>query len=185
MSRRTCFLVGLVVAVFVFPLQAQREKDVRIVSGVATHMGQVASDHVVLHSVSLFPPPSPGVPTATDEFEFKRLFPDGSGDLVNYSAFVVPDDKVLVVTDVSVRNVNSLINGVLIQLSIDDLFNPPVYELVLQIHPFGKGGNNDGMASGFIVAPGQQILALQTFLPPADSPGQTTIILRGYLAPNQ
>ena len=116
MSKKVCFLVVLVSTVFVFPLQAQRAKDVRIVPGVATHMGQVASDHVVLHSVSLFPPPMPGVPTATDEFEFKRLFPDGSGDLVSDSAFVVPADKVLVITDVSIRNINGNGRG-LIQLS--------------------------------------------------------------------
>ena len=82
MSKKVCCLVGLVLAVFVFPLQAQPVRDVRILPGVATHMGQVASDHVVLHSVSI----------AADEFEFKRLFPDGSGDLVNDSAFVVPAD---------------------------------------------------------------------------------------------
>jgi len=87
MSRRTCFLVGLVLAVFVFPLQAQPVKDMRIVPGVATNMGQVASDPVVLHSV----------PIDDYESEFKRLFPDGSGDLVSDSAFVAPPDKVLVV----------------------------------------------------------------------------------------
>ena len=87
MSRRTCFLVGL--AVFVFPLQAQPVKDMRIVPGVATHMGQIASDHVVLQSVSI----------AIDEFEFRRISSDGLGDA---SAFEVPADTVLVVTDVSV-----------------------------------------------------------------------------------
>ena len=173
MSRRTCFLVGL--AVFVFPLQAQRAKDVRIVPGVATHMGQVASDHVVLHSV----------PLDDDEFVFKRIFPDGSSDLVNDSPFVAPADKVLVVIDVSARNINGeATENILIQLSIANLANPPVYDSIFQNSGGGDGGTSDGMTSGFIVAPGQQILGLQTPLerPPS---GETTIILRGYLAPNE
>ena len=178
MSRRTCFLVGLAVAVFVFPLQAQRAKDVQIVPGVATHMGQVASDHVVLHSVSI----------ATDEFEFKRLFPDGSGDLVTDSAFVVPADQVLVVTDVSVTNINIAVSeAVLTQISIASLSNPPVFQ---SFHIFpgglvGAGGTNDGMTSGFIAAPGQQLFAQQTFIAQTQPSVQATIILRGYLAPNQ
>lgn len=173
MSRRTCFLVGL--AIFVFPLQAQRAKDVRIVPGVATHIGQVASDHVVLHSVSM----------PADEFEFKRIFPDGSGDLVNDSAFVAPADKVLVVTDVSDSNTSGdARENILIQLSIADLAHPPVYESAFEISAGGYGGTRDGMTSGFIVAPGQEILALLTVHEGGLS-GQITIILRGYLAPNE
>jgi len=177
MSKKVCFLVSLVLAIFVFPLQAQRAKDVRIVPGVATHMGQVASDHVVLHSVSI----------ATDQFEFKRLFPDGSGDLVNDSAFVAPADKVLVVTDVSVRNINGPPGeSILTQISIASLSNPPVFQSFLQLvgGGVGTGGTNDGMTSGFVVAPGQQIFASQNFVEFGSS-GQTTIIVRGYLAPNQ
>jgi len=64
MPKKVCFLVGLVLTIFVFPLQAQRAKDVQIVPGVATHMGQVASDHVVLHSVFTFAtPPGGGLST--------------------------------------------------------------------------------------------------------------------------
>jgi len=171
MSRRTCFLVSFVLVVF--PLQAQRAKDVRIVPGVATHMGQVASDHVVLHSVSIVP----------DEFGFRRVSSDGLGDA---SAFVVPADQVLVVTDVSARNINGPAGvGILIQLSIDDLAHPPVYESIFQLSGGGDGGTSDGMTSGFIVAPGLEIFALQTFLPPLTPLGETTIILRGYLAPDE
>ncbi len=176
MSRRTCFLVGL--AIFVFPLQAQRAKDVRIVPGVATHMGQVASNHVVLHSVSLI---SGGA--TTDEFEFKRISSNGLGES---SPFVVPAEKVLVVTDVNIRNINGgARQGMLFQLSIDDLANPPVHESIFPNSGDGDGGTNDGMTSGFIVAPGKEIFALQTFLPPRDPLGETTIILRGYLAPDE
>jgi len=175
MPKKVCFLVVLVLAVFVFPLQAQRAKDVRIVPGVATHMGQVASDHVVLHSVSI----------ATDRYEFKRLFPDGSGDLVNDSAFVVPADKVLVVTDVSVRNINvPPEENILTQISIASLSNPPIFQSFLQLSGFGVGGTNDGMTSGFIVAPDQEIFASQDFLE-FGTTGEATIILRGYLAPNE
>jgi len=150
-------------------------RDVQIAPGVATHMGQVASDHVVLHSVSI----------ATDEFEFKRLFPDGSGDLVTDSAFVVPADKVFVATDVSVGIEGTFSASYRIQISIASLDNPPVFES----HFFsasGDGGTNDGLTSGFIVAPGQQIFALQTVLN-GGAPGtsQTTIIVRGYLAANE
>jgi len=185
MSKKVCFLVGLVLAVFVFPLQAQPVRDVRIAPGVATHMGQVASEHVVLHSVFTFVIPPDGDVDAVG-FEFKRLFPDGSGDLVSDSSFVVPADKVLVVTDVSVTNfIGPAGAASLIQLSIADLVNPPVYSSVFANFGNGAGGTSDGMTSGFIVAPGQEILALRTFSSPVNEPGETTIILRGYLASNQ
>jgi len=97
---------------------------------------------------------------------------------------VAPADKVLVVTDVSVTSFKGSSISILIQLSIANLANPPVYDSVY----FGNGGTSDGMTSGFIVAPGQEILALQTFsesVQPGSGTFQTTIILRGYLAPNQ
>ena len=59
----------------------------------------VTSDHVVLASVLL-----PGVSPFSYEFEFNQLLPDGSADL---NAFVVPADKVLVVTDVSVTTIEA------------------------------------------------------------------------------
>jgi len=183
MSKKVCFLVGFVLAVFVFPLQAQPVRDVRILPGVATHMGQVASDHVVLHSVAN---PPGGGPIDTVEFEFKRLFPDGTGDLDMDMAFVVPADKVLVFTDVSVTNFSGPAGvASLIQLSIADLAKPPVYNSVFANFGGGDGGTSDGMTSGFIVAPGQETLALQTFSQSVEPPGETTIILRGYLAPNE
>ncbi len=127
MPKKVCFLVGLALAVFVFPLQAQSVKDVQIVPGVATHMGQVASDHVVLHSVFTFST-TPGAGLIDSfAFEFKRLFPNGSGDLVNDAPFMVPPDKVLVVTDVSVRNINvPPEENILTQISIASLANSPV-----------------------------------------------------------
>jgi len=125
----------------------------------------------VLHSVSI----------ATDVFEFRRTSSEGLGDV---SAFMVPADQVLVVTDVSARNIDGT-GDMLIQLSIAALANPPVYESVLHMSGGGDGGTNDGMTSGFIVAPELEILALRTFLNPAATPNETSIILRGYLAPNE
>jgi hypothetical protein len=153
---------------------------------MATHLGQVATDHIVLELVGgMNGGCGPG------RLDFVRVLPDGNiqsgpGGL----GYRIPRRRFLVITDVDwqyVHPTHAAAAGTIeiLRLFIENLGNPSLsrraFESTVTLSSRGEGGISESMTSGFVVSSAARICP-DLFPGPEGPPfGLQHLILRGYL----
>jgi len=176
MIARVLGIVTLVLTLVASPVGA----------GPNTHMGQPASEHVMLEAVG---GAIGGCGPAL--LDFIRNLPDGT---TAGAFFRVPARKVLIVTDVDWQYVHPLgpagaSQNQILRLFLENLANPPatqrVFESTVVLSAAGEGGASEAMTSGIVVSSAARICPDVSPGPLGPPSGLQHLILRGYLAPDR
>lgn len=138
-----------------------------------THMGQPASQHVLLESIGIADTGDP-----RQDLGFFRVLPTGTLTPSSGRGFCPPRGKVLIITDVDWQYAAGTPGGMQIfRIYVSDR---RVLDSAITLSASGEGGISEAMTTGFVVPPGR-LISVDTF------PGGGKIqhvLLRGYLAPN-
>jgi hypothetical protein len=138
-----------------------------------THMGQPASQLVLLESIGIADTGDP-----QQDLGFFRTLPTGAHTPTSGKGFCPPRGKVLIITDVDWQYAGGAPGGM--QVFRIFVAGQRVCESAITLSASGEGGISEALTTGFVVAPGK-LLSVDT------SPGGGRIqhvLLRGYLAPN-
>jgi hypothetical protein len=146
-----------------------------------THMGQSASQHVLLESIGVANTGDP-----LQDIDFFRVLPDGTLSPTGPTGFRVPKGKVMIITDVDWQYGSGPAGASqTFRVFIETLSQPGVrrrvFESTIQLDNSGNGGTSEAMTTGFVVSRKVR-LAVDTI------PGGGKIqhvLLRGYLAPDK
>jgi hypothetical protein len=151
-----------------------------------THMGQPPSSHVTLENVG-------GIPGFCGGVDFARVLPDGT----SAGIFRVPAGQVLVVTDVDWEYAHPQgkdAKGTIQVLTLSIQNIPPAgendpepikaFQSTITLNFQGQGGTSEHMTSGFVVSSSARI-CLDVHSGPASTPsGLQSLLVRGYLTPD-
>jgi hypothetical protein len=149
-----------------------------------THMGQPASQHVLLEVMQVA-----NTGDNMRDMDFFRILPDGTSTPSGGSGFRTPPGKILIITDVDWHYDGGSAGGVqtlyiLIKLLTDPMpmSGRKVFESTILLNGEGHGGTSEAMTNGFVVS---SQVRLAVGISPGGEGKIQHVLLRGYLAPDK
>ena len=157
-------------------------KEVVLVPGVTTHIGQGAFEHVMLHSFY----GSGGCPIGEeDTVKFVRYGPDARP--VTGGEFRVPKGKLFIVTDVNFTFINAAVTNrrVNFEFEVQDVIcgvgcEQDLFRTSFETDSVGRGGESISFTTGLVIGPTARICPETN-----TAEGLGNINIYGYLVPTR